>query len=294
MDALNLMLLIALSAIWGGSFIFMRHLSPILGAFITADMRLLIAGLFLVGILSALGVRLHFKKHWRHYLVIGIVNSGIPFLLYSFAALHIPASISVIVNSMAPLFVAIFSVFWLDEKLSIIKVSGLLLGTGGVVLIASTGAVLTSVTAILAVLACVGAACCYGLAGIYIKKHASHIKPRLVAAGSQAMVGAVMLPLAFAFPPTQVVTVWTAVLLFIFAILCSAVAYLIFYRLLSSVGPTKTLTVTFLMPAFGMLWGRLFLHETITLMMIAGTIVILLGTFLVSFEKSLRPSGKQQ
>ena len=253
MDVLSLLLLIALSAIWGGSFIFMRHLSPILGAYITADMRLLVAGIFLVGLFAVLGIKLKWRVHWKHYLVIGVVNSGIPFLLYSFAALHIPASISVIVNSMAPMFVAVFSVFWLDEKLSYIKILGLLLGTGGVTLIASTGAIPGSLMAILAVLACVGAACCYGLAGIYIKKYASHIKPRLVAAGSQAMVGAAMLPLAFAFPPKQNVTVWTAVLLVVFAILCSAVAYLIFYRLVSSVGPTKTLTVTFLMPAFGIL-----------------------------------------
>jgi drug/metabolite transporter (DMT)-like permease len=287
MNALNLLLLIALSAIWGGSFIFMRHLSPILGAFITTNMRLLIAGVFLVILFTAFGVKLFWKKHWKHYLIIGIVNSGTPFLLYSFAALHIPASVSVIVNTMAPMFVAVFSVFWLGDKLSYLKVLGLLMGTGGVVLIASTGAVPRSLMAVLAVLACVGAACCYGLAGIYIKKHASHIKPRLVAAGSQAMVGVAMLPLIFAFPPRQVVTNWTIVLLIVFAILCSAVAYLIYYRLVAAVGPTKTLTVTFLMPAFGMLWGRIILNEEITLIMIAGACIILAGTFTVSFEKRL-------
>lgn len=285
MDILNLLLLVALSAIWGGSFIFMRHLSPILGAFITADMRLLLAGVFLVGLFAVLGIKLEWRKNWKQYLVIGVVNSGIPFLLYSFAALHIPASIFVIVNSMAPMFVAVFSVFWLGERMSYLKILGLLLGTAGVVLIASTGAVPRSLMALLAVLACVGAACCYGLAGIYIKKYASNIKPRLIAACSQTMIGIAMLPLIFVFPPNEDVTMRAAILLIVFAILCSAVAYLIFYRLVSTVGPTKTLTVTFLMPAFGMFWGRLFLNEKITVVMVAGAMVILAGTFLVSFEK---------
>ena len=203
MNILHIVLLFALSGIWGGSFIFMRHLAPIFGAVITADLRLLIAGAFLLGLLTLMGTKPEWRKHWKQYLIAGAVNSGAPALLYSFAALHIPASISVIINSMAPIFVVMFSIIWLGEKLSIVKVAGLLLGTGGVALVASVGAVSGSAMSILAILACVGAACCYGLAGVYIKKYSSHIKPRLMAMGSQALVGAILFPLIFAFPPAQ-------------------------------------------------------------------------------------------
>ena len=285
MNILHIVLLFALSGIWGGSFIFMRHLAPIFGAVITADLRLLIAGAFLLGLLTLMGTKPEWRKHWKQYLIAGAVNSGAPALLYSFAALHIPASISVIINSMAPIFVVMFSIIWLGEKLSIVKVAGLLLGTGGVALVASVGAVSGSAMSILAILACVGAACCYGLAGVYIKKYSSHIKPRLMAMGSQALVGAILFPLIFAFPPAQTVTANSVLILAGFAVLCSAIAYLIYYYLVSKVGPTKTLTVTFLMPAFGMLWSNLFLGERITTFMIVGTCIILLGTYLVYFEK---------
>jgi drug/metabolite transporter (DMT)-like permease len=156
-----------------------------------------------------------------------------------------------------------------------------------VVLIASFGPVSKSLMAVLSMLACVMAAMCYGAAGVYIKKNAAHIKPRMIAAGSQLLVGLVMFPLVFAFPPKQSVNLSTALLVLVFAILCSAIAYLIFYRLMSSVGPTKTLTVTFLMPVFGMLWGYLILGESITILMIVGALIILMGTFLVTFDRSL-------
>jgi drug/metabolite transporter (DMT)-like permease len=291
MDIKNVGLLIALSAIWGSSFIFMRYLSPLLGAVITADLRLLIAGLFLVGLFGIMGVTLDWRKNWRQYLIIGTVNSGLPFFLYSFAALHIPASISVIINSMAPIFGSIFSVIWLHEKFNLWKLLGFILGTSGVILVASLGPVSKTSMSIISIIACVTAAMCYGLAGVYVRTYAAHIKPRLIAAGSQLVIGLVMFPLVVVFPPKQSPVMSTVLLLIVFSIFCSAVAYMIFYRLVANVGPTKTLTVTFLMPAFGMLWGHLFLGETITFLMILGALIILTGTFLVSFDTRLLPAS---
>ena len=110
--------LVALAAIWGASFVFIRTLAPVLGPLLTAASRVLIAGVGAGPLLRATGFDAGLRTHWRHYLVIGVVNSALPFVLYAFAGLHIPASYSVIMNSMTPLFAALLSVAFLAERLT--------------------------------------------------------------------------------------------------------------------------------------------------------------------------------
>jgi drug/metabolite transporter (DMT)-like permease len=283
MGTVDILLLLALSAIWGSSFIFMRYLAPLIGPIATADMRMFIAGVCLVAFLAALRFSLQWRKNWKHFLVIGLLNSAVPFVLYSVAALYLPASMEAIFNSMSPMFGAIFAALWLGEVLTIRKVIGLLLGISGVVVTSSLGAVSASVSTVLAVLACLLAPACYGLAGAYIKKRASSIPPRAIAGGSQLLGGIVLMPfLIVSPPPLSSITMTVVLLVLVFAVLCSAVAYLIYYRLIADVGPTKALTVTFLIPIFAMLWGILFLHEVVTVSMAVGAVIILAGTFLVA------------
>ena len=123
---------------------------------------------------------------------------------------------------------------------------------------------------------------CYGLAGIYTKKHAASIKPMAISGGSQVMAGLVLLPLAALFPPAGEITTRIAVYTVILAVLCGSFAYVLYYRLVADVGPTKALSVTFLMPAFGVLWGVLFLSEIVTLPMIGGCLLIIAGTVLIT------------
>ena len=283
MATIDVLLLLALSAIWGGSFIFMRYLAPLIGPVATADMRMFIAGVFMALLFLAVGFKPEWRKNWKHYLVIGVLNSAVPFLLYSMAALHLPASMEAIFNSMSPMFGAVFSAIWLKEALTARKVTGLLLGVAGVVVMSSLGGLDASAATILSVVACVCAPMCYGLAGIYIKKRAGGVKPVAIAGGSQLAGGLALMPFLLAAPPPAgAITVQAALLVAAFALLCSALAYLIYYRLIASVGPTKALTVTFLIPVFAMFWGFLFLGEAITGSMLAGCAVILVGTFLVA------------
>ena len=286
MSLLNLLLLVVLSAIWGSSFIFMRILSPLLGPLATTDLRLLIAGAFLLLLFAAGGYKLEWRRHGRHFLVIGLVNSAVPFFLYSFAALHIPASLSVILNSLSPMFGAVFSAIWLHERLTLQKSAGIVLGISGVGLIGSLGNIRARPLAVLAALACVTAAMLYALAGVYIKKYAGAVPARAIAAGSQFSLGLLGLPLVFLFPPAAPLTLRLGAIVVVFAVLCSALAYLIYYKLIAEAGPTKALTVTFLMPAFGMAWGRLLLGEAITTAMLAGAALILCGTWLIVAKKS--------
>lgn len=260
----------------------MRVIAPSLGAIVTADSRLMIAGLAMLIYFTVIGFSLDWRTHWQRYLIIGVVNSSIPFSLYAFAARHIPASYSVIFNSTSPLFGAIFSALWLSDRLTLRKILGLISGAAGVALVSKVGGAKVDSLFGWSVVACLAAPMCYGLAGIYTKKYATHIKPMAISGGSQVMAGLALLPLALFFPPQGEITTKIAIYAVILAVLCGSIAYVLYYRLVSDVGPTKALSVTFLMPAFGVLWGVLFLSETVTLPMIGGCLLIIAGTVLIT------------
>ncbi len=273
--------LVVLAAIWGGSFIFIRVLAPTLGPVVTAGSRVLIAGIALVAYFRATGFDAELSRFWRHYLVIGVVNSAIPFLLYSYAALHIPASYSAILNAATPSFAMLLSVGFLGERLTAPKVAGLISGAAGVALVSNAGPVLPDAMFGWAVAACLGAALCYAVAGIYVKKYATAVKPMAIAGWSQLLAGCILLPLVPFAPPPGILTVTVVANVLGLALVCSAIAYLLYYRLIADIGPTRTLTVTFLIPVFGMLWGALILDETITVAMVGGCALIVGGTLAV-------------
>jgi drug/metabolite transporter (DMT)-like permease len=282
---LDYLLLILLSAIWGASFIFMRILVPALGPVVTADLRMLIAGAALALFMKATDRRMDWRRNWKRYAVIGLLNSGIPFLLFSFAALHLPASVSVIINSLTPLFGAVGAVLWLNEKFTLKLMAGLFLGIAGVAIIRSGGSMQINAMTTLSILMCILATMFYGAGGVYVKLNAHDIGPAAIAAGSQLSIGVLFLPLILISPAPSAVTVETAGLMLAFALLCSAVAYIIYYRLMKILGPTKASTVTFLIPVFGFIWGALFLNEAITPQMIIGGLIVLSGIYFVTGKR---------
>jgi drug/metabolite transporter (DMT)-like permease len=266
MPVMDIILLLILSAIWGSSFIFMRYLAPLIGPIATADMRMFIAGVCLVVFFAIIRFSPQWRKNWKHFLVIGLLNSAVPFVLYSVAALYLPASMEAIFNSLSPMFGAIFAALWLGETLTARKLIGLVMGIAGVAVMSSLGSVTASVSTALAIAACLLA-----------------VPPRAIAGGSQLLGGIALMPFLFLDPPPLAAISLPLVLLVLaFAVLCSAVAYLIYYRLIADVGPTKALTVTFLIPVFAMLWGAMFLGEGVTASIVAGAAIILVGTFLVA------------
>lgn len=286
------LLLLLVSAIWGSSFIFMKVLVPVFGPALTASFRLLSGAGFLLIIFALTNYKINWKKNYVIFIIIGITNSAIPFFLYSFAAQYIPASINVILNSTAPMFGAIFSYFIVKEKLSYQKIIGLMLGTVGVGIITSFTFASGSMQLILSVLACITAALLYGLSGVITKKYASNIEAKELAAGSMFFAGISLLPLMFVFPIVGEVTILITLELIVFGILCTSIAYLIYYSLIKQIGVVKVLTVTYLMPAFGILWSFIFLNESISLSTILGLTVILGGIYLISKKKSPFSSKK--
>src|SRR5262245_40829238 len=207
-DAFRLLLL---AAIWGGSFVFLRVVSPSLGPIMTADLRVLIAAVAPVLYLRVIGLSVHWRRFVRHYLVVGIFNAALPFSFFAFAALHIPASYSAILNATSPLFGALFSALWLREKITGRKIAGFALGISGVALVTQLGAGSLGTMALWGMAACLGAALCYGIGGTYAKAFAGAAHPKAIATASQLLAGAMLLPLTPLAPPPGPVTTLVAI-----------------------------------------------------------------------------------
>ena len=173
------LLLLVPSALWGSSFIFMKELSPIFGPLLTSTLRIVFASLFLFILYYFQNYKVNFKRDWKLFFIIGLGNSAVPFVLYAYAALYIPSSLSVIINSTSPMFGAIFGFMLLGDKLSLSKIIGISLGTLGVGLISSLVFAENSLELYLSIFACLGAALLYGLSGAYVKMKADDI-PRLI------------------------------------------------------------------------------------------------------------------
>lgn len=287
----DLFRLLTLAAIWGASFLFMRIVAPVLGALWTTEIRVAVAGLAMLLLMLATGRAMRFSENWKHYLVVGAINSALPFALFSYAALTLPAGYSAIVNATSPLWGAVIGAVVLREPLTARKLAGLASGVVGVAFLVRLGPAPFTPQLLVAVLACAAAALCYGIAGAYSKKASVAVPPPLMATGSQLAAALVILPFLPLAPLRGEVTPFIAAIACALALLCSAVAYFLYFRLIADLGPTRALTVTFLIPLFALLWGALFLHEAISLTTLIGCALVVLATWLVvSQGKSRRPA----
>jgi len=274
--------LFALGALWGASFLFMRIAGPEFGAFALVEVRVVIAALVLLPLLLARGQGSELTENWLTLGVLGFHNTALPFFLLTWATLFLSAGIAGILNATAPIFAAIVAWAWLGEKLTISRTLGLLVGTVGVWLLVrdKVGASMGDTT--LAVIAALGGAFLYGVGGNFTRRYASHVKPLAIATGSQVGAALVLLPVAvFTWPETPVsLTAWAAAV--VMGLFSTALAYILYFRLIANTGPTNAITVTYLIPLFAMVLGAVFIDEPITGSMLAGCAVILLGTALAT------------
>ena len=281
MRASDLSRLVLLAAIWGGSFLFVRMAVGAIGPLWLTELRVGIAAIAMLIYARATGFALSPRLNWQPYLVLGVLNTALPWGLYAWSGKHIGASYMAILNAAAPWFAAICGAIWLGEKLSWRKLLGLALGMLGVALLVGFGPIAVSPEVLLAVLACISATACYALAGVYVKKRAGKIAPRALTVGSLIAASLVVMPFLPA-PPAAAAFTWQVTLAVLgISLVCSAAAYLIYFRLIANIGPTRTFTVTFLIPVFGTLWGALFLGEPVGLSTLAGGAVIVIATALV-------------
>ena len=275
---------VLLAAIWGASFLFTRLSVGEFGAVPTAGVRVAIAALFLLPLLVARGQLHALRTHWKKIFFLGLLNSGIPFALYGYALLSISTGLSSLLNATVPLFGALVAWVWLKDRPHGMKIVGLLIGFVGVAMLASGKASFKPNASGLvtgwAVLACLGACLCYGLAASFAKRYLSGQPSLVIATGSQ--VGATLglaLP-TFLLWPSQAPsgTAWLALLTV--GVFCTGVAYVLYFRLIDKVGAAGALTVTFLIPVFAVVYGLIFLGEAVTAWMLICGAIILFGTSL--------------
>lgn len=267
-----------LAALWGGSFLFMRYAAPAFGALPLMWLRVTIATVCLLPLLIWRGQVGALRERIGVVTVMGLFNSAIPFVLIAWATLSITAGLASILNATVPIMTALIGALWLRDTLGAGRLAGLVIGMAGVVLLAADKADFKPGGSGWALLAMVGATLCYGFAANYTKRHLTGVPPMVNAAGSQIVSAVALTPFALWTWPTQTPEplAWGAAV--VLGIGCTAVAYVLFFRLIERVGASRAVTVTFLVPVFGTLWGALFLGETVTGAMLVGGAIVLVGT----------------
>jgi drug/metabolite transporter (DMT)-like permease len=286
----NAIELLSLAALWGASFLFMRVGAPELGPVPLIALRVAIAALALAPFALARGARAHLRGRAGPIVVVGLLNSAVPFCLIAYATLSITSGMAAILNATSPLAGAIVARLWLHDRLGPTRVLGLVLGVAGIVVLVWGRASLAPGGAGIAIAASLAATVSYGVAASYTKRRVSGVDPLAVAAGSQLAAAVLLAPAALALWPAHAVSdrAWLAVALL--GVFCTAVAYVLYFRLIASIGPARAIAVTFLVPPFAVLWGAAILGETLTPRMLTGAGIVLAGTALAT--GLIQPRGR--
>lgn len=288
----DLVRLLTLAALWGGSFAFMRVAVPALGPIWLAESRVALAFIALFAVAVVRRDVPSLALHWRAYLAIGVINSALPFALFSFAEQTIKASNAAILNATSPFFGAIVAAVWLRERLCARRLTGMALGLAGVMLLVGWQAEPLSASALVASLAGLVAALCYGIGSVYAKAKMTGMPTFAIAVYSQLAAAIALAPALPLAPPPAAPSGLVIANVLALALASTAIAYLLYFRLIADVGPARALTVTFLIPPFGVLWGVLFLGEPVAINMLSGCALILAGTWLALRDTRRRPPAR--
>ncbi len=273
--------LVALGAMWGASYLFMRVAVPHLGALVMIELRVLVAGLLIAAFLYASGRTAGWRRHWRPWLVVGAMGTAVPFVLIAEALRSIDASTAAILNALVPLFATIIAALWIREPITPPKAAGIALSlVGTAVLVGWTPAPMSG-KQLLAAGMSIAATLLYGYNIVFSKVRLREATPMATSAATLLVAALVLVPFTpldrdLAAVPANA---WLAVVAL--AIVSTTVAFIFYYRLIADIGPVKASTVTLLVPVFGMFWGVMFLGEPVTPGRIAGCAIILFGCALI-------------
>lgn len=279
--------LVGLSALWGASFMFIRMAAPVMGPWVLGAGRVALAALTLAVLMRVL--RHHWPwQAWRSLVVLGALTVAVPFMLYAWAGLHLPAGYSALLNTTAVLFGTLSSAWFKEDTFTARKLVGCAIGFVGVGLIVRLGPVPLTGTTLLAALACVCAAACYGLATPLMKRATKQLQPLGIAAGIHLAALLMVLPGAAWTLPAARFTVPTVAAMAVLGIVTSGLAYWVHLRIIRQVTPVAAMSPVFLIPVFGVTWGHLFLGEALSPGIFAGGALVLLASALVTGFNPLR------
>ncbi|MBP0598122.1 DMT family transporter [Herbaspirillum sp. LeCh32-8] len=294
MSPTNILKLLLLAAIWGTSFMLMRIAAPVFGPMLTTFGRASLATVALLAYAQSRGVKLDWRRNWKPFLVIGIGNTALPFSLFAWSALYIPSSYMATMNSLAPVFTAVFGFLLLGERLTAVRLGAFVLGLVGVAVLVGVGPVPAEAMVIFGVLAAMSAAVSYGFAATYTRMRCAGISPIAMATGSQFAAALCLIPFALPGLPHAADAVAAGaghalLAVLVLGVVCTGIAYALFFQLISAEGATKAITVTFLVPMTASLWAWLLLDEPVTGGTVAGIAIVLTATAIALRAKPAAP-----
>jgi drug/metabolite transporter (DMT)-like permease len=273
-------LLILLAAIWGGAFSLIRNAVPSFGPIGLSAFRLSVAALLMLAYLWLRATPLSWSRHRGAMLVMGVFGAGLPFPLFAYGATQWPAGTLAVINATVPLWGALIARIWLGDRITPLVAAGLACGLAGVALLGRGAAAPLTESSTLALAAGLAASFCFAFSGVATKALGARIPAAALATGVLIVGAAINLPLTALAPP-RALTWFAAANALLLAAVASALATVLYMRLIKEIGPTRSMTVTFLIPPFGIFWSALLLGEPVTAPMVAACALVLAGTGLV-------------
>ena len=284
--------LLLLSALWGASFIYIRVAVPALGPFVLVELRVGLAAVVLALCAALVGRLSKLRGRWRQFALLGAVNVAIPFSLISAAEINLTASLAAILNSTTVMFTAVLAAVWMGDALTARKLVGVALGIVGVTVLVGWDPITMNWTVALSVGAMLAASLAYALGSVYAKRTFADSPPLAIASGQLTAAAMLMLPLAAVSAPEQSPSTIVVLSVLGLALPSTAVAYMLYFRLIANVGPTSTSTVTLLVPLFGLLFGVVLLDEPVGVGTLAGLVLILSSVTLITGLGTTRPKAR--
>ena len=275
MKAKDIIRLLLLAAIWGSSYLFLRIAAPAIGISMTMGLRITIAALFMILVFSFLKKLPEYKLYWKQYLVLGMLNLVAPFALVTFAVANLNASIGAILNATTPLFTMIISSYWMKEKMSVRKLTGLFIGLMGLVILVGWIPIELNGRTILALAFSLLASLSYGIGAVYTRIKFRQSPPMQTATGQISAAALLVLPLLIFSNSSYDLNLNMALVVLVLALICTALGYALYFKLISTIGSINASLVTMLVPVFSLIWGIVFLGETLTPGLLAGLALIL-------------------
>ena len=282
MELKDWILLTALAAIWGSAFMFIKISAVVFGPILLLTLRLLIAGLIFMPLLLQKKKRLLFKSYLPAIIIIAIVSNAIPFTMFAYASLGATSNMLGILNGTTAFLTTVIAYFWLKESVTSKQIIGLLLGFIGVLILVnpSNG----STTLIASLCAMIGSSC-YAFNAVYLQKYHSNSDKKVLIGWSMLFGGIFMIPLASFNLPNSMPDINSILALLWLAVISTGVGYLGYVRLIDRIGAVKTVTLTYLLPVFSIIWGAIFLQEQITFIILGGFMFVMMGMYFANTSK---------
>ena len=274
--------LVTLGILWGAAFLFIRVAVPEFGTFALMEVRMALAAALLLPLVLLRRQLPELLAHWRDIVLMGLLHYAIPFCLFAWAMLSVSAGYASVINASAPLFAGVVARLWIGERLDASRATGLVLGFAGVALLVWDKLAAAGGQDGLAVAATVLASFCYGVAAVMAKRRLAGVSPMVVAGGSMSAAALGLLPLSIVLMPETMPSGSAWGMAAALGVVCTALAFVLYFRLIDSAGPSKAITVTFLIPLFAVAFGAAFLDEQVAPAMIVGGVVIAIGTALAT------------